>query len=133
MQIIVFTLNDKNYAINTANVEEITKTISLTKVPNAEDWTEGLINLRGNVVTLVNMNKLLLQEEDSCYNNIIIVNVEEEKIGILVKEVVEVVNIEEEKMESFNNGNKGIIGIYRIDDRLINILDIHSLLYKNEG
>lgn len=133
MQIIVFTLNDKYYAINTEYVEEITKTISLTNVPNSEDWTEGLINLRGNVVTLVNMNKLLLQDVDSCYNNIIIVNVEEEKIGILVKEVMEVVNIEEEKIENFNKENNGIMGIYRISDRLINILDIHSLLYKNEG
>lgn len=133
MQIIIFTLNDKYYAINTEQVEEITKTISLTKVPNAEGWTEGLINLRGNVITLVNLSKLLLQNEDSCYNNIIIVNIDEEKIGILVKEVMEVVNIEEEKMESFNDENKGIVGIYRIDNRIINIVDIHSLLYKNEG
>lgn len=133
MQIIIFTLNDKYYAINTEIVEEITKTMSFSKVPNSEEWTEGLINLRGNVVTLVNMNKLLLQSEDSCYNNIIIVNNEEEKIGILVKEVMEVVNIEEEKMESFNADKGGIIGIYRIDNRIINILDIHSLLYKNEG
>lgn len=133
MQIIIFTLNDKYYAINTEIVEEITKTMSFSNVPNSEEWTEGLINLRGNVVTLVNMNKLLLQSEDSCYNNIIIVNNEEEKIGILVKEVMEVVNIEEEKMESFNADKGGIIGIYRIDNRIINILDIHSLLYKNEG
>ncbi|MGO1468776.1 MAG: chemotaxis protein CheW [Tissierella sp.] len=133
MQIIIFTLNDKYYAINTKEVEEITKTISLTNVPNSEDWTEGLINLRGNVVTLINMNKLLLQEEDSCYNNIIIVENEEERIGILVKEVIEVVNIEEEKIENFNIDNDGILGIYRIENRVINIIDIDSLLYKNEG
>lgn len=133
MQIIIFTLNDKYYGIDTSEVEEITKTISLTKVPNSEDWTEGLINLRGNVVTLVNMNKLLLQEEDSCYNNIIIIGNEEERIGILVKEVMEVVNIEEKDIEDFNRENSGILGIYRIDSRVINILDIDSLLYKNEG
>lgn len=133
MQIIIFTLNDKYYAINTEIVEEITKTTSLTRVPNAEDWTEGLINLRGNVITLVNMSKLLLQNEDSCYNNIIIVNIEEEKVGILVKEVMEVVNIEEAEIENFNRQNTGIVGIYRIDNRIINIVDIHSLLYKNEG
>lgn len=133
MQIIIFTLNDKYYAINTEVVEEITKTMPLTKVPNSEDWTEGLINLRGNVITLVNMSKLLLQNEDSCYNNIIIVNIEEEKIGILVKEVMEVVNIEDIEIENFNTQDTGIFGIYRIDNRIINIVDIHSLLYKNEG
>ena len=133
MQIIIFTLNDKYYAIDTAEVEEITKTISLTHVPNSENWTEGLINLRGNVVTLVNMNKLLLQTEDLCYNNIIIIGNEEERIGILVKEVMEVVNIKEEEIEDFNRENEGIVGIYRINNRVINIIDIESLLYKNEG
>ncbi len=133
MQIIVFTLNNKYYAINTEQIEEITKTTNFTKVPNATDWTEGLINLRGNVVTLVNLSKLLLQEEDSCYNNIIIVNVEDERIGILVKDVIEVVNIEDEEIETFNTRDLGIDGIYRIDNRIINIVNIHSLLYKNEG
>ncbi len=133
MQIIIFTLNDKYYAIDTEEIEEITNTTSLTKVSNAEEWIEGLINLRGNVITLVNMSKLLLQNEDSCYNNIIIVNTNDEKIGILVKEVIEVVDIEEDEMEIFNREDRGIIGIYRIDNRIINIVDVDSLLYKNEG
>lgn len=133
MQIIIFTLNDKYYAIDTKEVEEIITTTSLTKVLNAEEWIEGLINLRGNVITLVNMSKLLLQNEDSCYNNTIIVNTNDEKIGILVKEVIEVVDIEDEEMENFNKEDRGIVGIYRIDNRIINIVDVHSLLYKNEG
>lgn len=133
MQIIIFTLNDKYYAINTENVEEITTTLSFTNVPNTEDWIEGLINLRGNVITLVNMSKLLLQDEDSSYNNIIIVNVEDGKIGILVKEVMEVVTIDDEGIEKFNQDDNGIVGTYKLDDRIINITDIYSLMNKKEG
>ena len=64
MQIIVFTLNDKYYAIDTEQVEEISKNIPSTIVPNAPYWIEGLINLRGNVVSLVNLCKILRREED---------------------------------------------------------------------
>ena len=133
MQIIIFTLNDKYYAIDTREVEEIITTTSLTKVLNAEEWVEGLINLRGNVITLVNMSKLLLQNEDSCYNNTIIVNTDDGKIGILVKEVIEVVDIQEEEMENFNKEDRGLLGIYRIDKRIINIVDIDSLFDKDQG
>ena len=55
MQIILFTLNDRHYAISTDMVEEISKQIPSTNVPNSPEWVEGIINLRGNVVTLLNL------------------------------------------------------------------------------
>ena len=134
MQIIVFTLSDKYYAIGTDRVEEITKDLAFTLVPNSPDWVEGLINLRGNVVTLVNLAKLLHQEEDMCYNNIIIIHNEEEKVGLLVKDVMEVMNIEEDEFQKVTKEDlDGILGIVRRDGRIINIVDIDKLLFKNEG
>ena len=134
MQIIVFTLSDKYYAISTDRVEEITKHLAFTLVPNSPDWVEGLINLRGNVVTLVNLSKLLHQEEDMCYNNIIIIHNEEEKVGLLVKDVMEVMNIEEDEFQKVSKEDlDGILGIVRRDGRIINIVDIDKLLFKNEG
>ena len=62
MQVIVFTLGENKYAISTDKVEEITKNDQSTEVPNSLDWVEGLINLRGNVVTLLNLSKLLQQD-----------------------------------------------------------------------
>lgn len=56
MQVIVFSLNNKLFAIPTNKVSEITKSMSSIKVPNAPYWVEGLINLRGNVVTLLNLS-----------------------------------------------------------------------------
>lgn len=134
MQIIVFTLGDKYYALRTDKVEEITKDVNITKVPNAPTWVEGIINLRGNVITLINLSKLLQQEDNLCYNNIIIVHDEEEKAGVLVKDVIEVVDIEEDDIQIVNQGSaEGILGIVRINGEIINIIDMNILISKNEG
>lgn len=134
MQIIVFTLSDKYYAIATDRVEEICKDLAFTLVPNSPDWVEGLINLRGNVVTLVNLPKLLHQEEDMCYNNIIIIHNDEEKVGLMVKDVMEVMDIQQDEFQKISkNDMDGILGIVRRDGILINIVDIDKLLFKNEG
>jgi purine-binding chemotaxis protein CheW len=134
MQIIVFTLNDNNYAITTDMVEEISRDIPSTIVPNAPNWVEGLINLRGNVVTLLNLSKLLQQEDSVCYNNIIIINNNDEKVGIMVQEVVQVIDIKDDDIQCLNSdASDGILGIVQLDDLIINILDIDTLLSKNEG
>lgn len=134
MQIIVFTLGDKFYALKTDNVEEISKNISPTKVPNAPNWVEGLINLRGNVVTLVNLSKLLQQDTDLCYNNIIIIQNNDEKIGLMVQDVMEVVDIEDSHIEKISENVKdGIIGIIQLNKEIVNIIDIGILLLENEG
>lgn len=134
MQIIVFTLSDKYYAISTDKVEEICKDLAFTLVPNSPDWVEGLINLRGNVVTLVNLSKLLYQEEDMCCNNIIIIHNDEEKVGLMVKDVMEVMDIQPDEFQKISKEElDGILGIVRRDGRIINIVDIDKLLFKNEG
>lgn len=134
MQIIVFTLSDKYYAISTDRVEEICKDLAFTLVPNSPDWVEGLINLRGNVVTLVNLPKLLHQVEDMCYNNIIIIHNDEEKVGLMVKDVMEVMDIQADEFQKIRKEElDGILGIVRRDGRIINIVDIDKLLFKNEG
>ena len=134
MQIIVFTLNDKYYAINTEHVEEISRNIPSTRVPSAPYWIEGLINLRGNVVSLVNLCKLLRKEDDRCYNNIILINDEDEKVGLLVKDVIEVIEIEADNIERVHTQVvDGIVGIIQLNEYIVNIIDIRILLAENEG
>lgn len=129
MQIIVFTLSEKYYAISTDNVDEISNKIPATIVPNAPDWVEGLINLRGNVVTLVNLCKLLQQCDDKCYNNIIILNNATEKIGILVKDVFEVTNINNDDIQRISDEvSDYLMGIVRIEGNIVNIVDLDKLI-----
>lgn len=134
MQIIVFRLEKDYYAISTEFVEEIIRDITVTKVPNSDNWIEGLINLRGNVVTLVNLAKLLERDIKLCYNDVIIINNDEEKLGIMVENVEEVINISEKDIQNINeNENHGIVGIIESSDKIVNIINIESLLVKNEG
>lgn len=133
MQVVIFTLEDKYYAINTESVDEIITKIKATKVPNSQEWVEGLINLRGNVVTLINLFKLLHHEDDLCYN-IIIINHEDEKIGLLVKDIVGVIDIENRDIEKVNEKVvDGIIGVVKREAHIINIIDIDVLFSENEG
>ena len=129
MKIIVFTLGEKYYAISTEKVDEISKKIPSTNIPNSPEWVEGLINLRGNVVTLVNLSQLLQQEDDQCYNNIIIINNTDEKTGILVKDVFEVANIDNKDIQKITDEeSEHIMGIIRMEDNLINIVDFDNLI-----
>ena len=129
MQIIIFKLKDKYYALNTDMVEEISKTITSTNVPNAPEWIDGLTNLRGYVVTLLNLGFLLEIEESLCYNNIIICNYQDEKIGLLVEEIIGVREIETDMIRKVsNNMKKGILGILQTKDFIVNIIDVNSLL-----
>lgn len=134
MQIIVFTLSNKYYGIATDKVEEISKKIKSTLVPNAPSWVEGVINLRGNVVSLLNLSKLLHQDNSVCYNNIIIIKNEEEQVGLMVKDVVQVMDVDNKDIQKLGSENNDeFIGILKTSDKIINIIDIDILLSKNEG
>lgn len=128
-QIIVFTLGERYYAVNSDQVEEISKMIDSTLVPKAQKHIEGLINLRGNVVALVNLSKLLLLEDKECYNNIVIINRQDEKLGILVTEVKEVLKIREEEIEKVSTETKsGVVGIIQLDNQLVNYIDLDRII-----
>ncbi|NLL82210.1 MAG: purine-binding chemotaxis protein CheW [Tissierellia bacterium] len=134
MQVIVFTLGESRYAISTDKVEEITKNIQSTEVPNSPDWVEGIINLRGNVVTLLNLSKLLQQDCTMCYNNIIILKDDDEKVGLLIGNVDQVMDLEDSEIQKITDEEKTeFSGIIHMDDTIVNMIDIEILLSKNEG
>jgi purine-binding chemotaxis protein CheW len=134
VQVIVFSLNEKLFAIPTNKVSEITKSMPLIKVPNAPDWVEGLINLRGNVVTLINLSKILFIEDKLCYNSIIILNYEDDLLGLLVDEVEQVLNIKEEQIQILKKeDNQNIMGIVDINDKIIDVIDIEKLVEQIEN
>lgn len=133
MQIVIFLLGEKRYAFKTEKVLEISKDANPTIVPNSPDWVEGLVNLRGDIVTMINLSKVLQLDDSLCYNKFIILDNDDEKIGLMVTEVIEVVDIEDEQLQKVDNSdNTGVVGIVKLDDEIINIIDINSLM-KKEG
>lgn len=132
MQIVVFKLGDEHFAVETDRVQSINDIMSITRVPKAPKYIKGLINLRGSIKSLVDLNLLLNVNHGNEQNNIIILTVEDEEIGILVDEVEEVLDIEEKSIQKLDkDADKSqpyIKGILNYEDKLLTIIDIDKIL-----
>ncbi|MCG8683740.1 MAG: chemotaxis protein CheW [Desulfobacterales bacterium] len=121
--------------INILNIQEINKHFEITKVPQASDYIKGILNLRGRIVTIIDLGKKLGLDpvtEDKDNRNII-VNSEDEHIGLLVDAISDVVLTQQENIEpapSNIGGVKGKFfqGVLKTEDQLIGILDIDEVL-----
>lgn len=130
MQIVVFKLGEEHFAVDTERVQGINDMMVVTKVPKAPSYIKGLINLRGSIKSLVDINLLLDLKSDNKQENIIILKVQDEEIGISVDEVEEVLDVEEKDIQKVeaNANSQYIKGIINIDGRLLTIIDIDNLL-----
>ena len=132
MQIVVFKLGDEHFAVETDRVQSINDIMSITKVPKAPSYIKGLINLRGSIKSLVDLNLLLDVNHGNEQNSIIILTVEDEEIGISVDEVEEVLDIDEKNIQKLDKDTDKaqpyIKGILNYEDKLLTIIDIDKLL-----
>ncbi|MCK5164332.1 MAG: chemotaxis protein CheW [Desulfobacula sp.] len=121
--------------INILNIQEINKHFDITQVPQASDYIEGILNLRGRIVTIIDLGKKLGLEpvnKDKDNRNII-VNSDDEHIGLLVDGISDVVLAKAENIEpapSNIGGVKGKFfqGVLKTEKQLIGILDIDEVL-----
>lgn len=121
--------------IDILNIQEINKNFEITKVPQAADYVEGILNLRGRIVTIIDLGKKLgLEPASKAKNNRnIIVNSEDEHIGLLVDSIADVVLAKSSAIEpapSNIGGVKGKFfeGVLKTETSLIGILDINEVL-----
>ncbi|SEF99995.1 purine-binding chemotaxis protein CheW [Caloramator fervidus] len=130
MQIVIFTLGNEKFALDTSIVHGIEKMMSITKVPNAPYYVRGLINLRGNIITVVDLKSLLNKYAKDEEENIIVVEVNEEKIGLIVDKVDEVIEIENEMIEKSVENVSYIKGIINLEGQIITLLEGEALLTR---
>lgn len=132
MQFVIFKLGEEHFAIETEKILSINDMMTITTVPKAPNYIKGLINLRGSIKSLVNINLLLNIQSHKEQNNIIILKVNEEEIGISVDEVEEVIDIEEHKLQKLGTHNMEnyIKGVLELDDKLLTVIDIERLINK---
>ncbi len=130
MQIIVYKLNDEEFAIETSKVQGINDLMEITKVPGAPLYIKGLINLRGNVISLLDLELLLdIEKSGDNKNNIIILNIKEEQVGVVVDAVNEVMDIDDSKMEKIKDEkNRSYVkSVINLGDRIVTLIDIDEL------
>ncbi len=105
IQWVTFKLDEEIYGINVMQVQEVLRLTEIAPVPGAPDYVMGIVNLRGNVVTVIDTRKRfgLLQKEPDDATRIVIVEVDSQVIGILVDSVADVVNLSLSEIDSTPN------------------------------
>jgi purine-binding chemotaxis protein CheW len=138
-QLILFSLGKGNYGIPIENVFEIKKMEEITIVPKAPKFIEGVINLRGNVIPVVDLRKRfgMEQVEITKKTKIIIVEIGKRQFGLIVDSVAEVVTLSNDQIEPSLPTVSGlkaefINGIGKLTGKLIIILEISRILSSSE-
>ncbi len=137
LQLVTFTLGTEEYAIDILNVQEINRITEITKVPNSPDYVEGVINLRGKVIPVINLRRKFNFEQKVTDDNsrIIIVEIQGVTNGLVVDSVLEVLRIPLDSVEdtppmSVELNSHFISGIAKLDNRLIILIELDKLMGK---
>lgn len=130
MQMILFKLNQQYYLISAAMVEEVVDTMAITQVPLAPQWVEGLINLRGTVITVVNLAALINVAQSAVNKNILVLKHEGNRKGLLIEEVMEVLDIEQQDIQLAGiNSEAHFSGIVAVENVIANVIDVTKLSF----
>ncbi|MGD8176746.1 chemotaxis protein CheW [Marinimicrobium sp. ARAG 43.8] len=139
MQWVTFRLDGETYGINVMQVQEVLRYSEIAPVPGAPAYVLGIINLRGNVVTVIDTRHRFALAEGEVTDNtrIVIIETDNHVIGILVDSVAEVVYLNQSEIETAPNvGNeesaKFIQGVCHKNDELLILIDLNKLLSNEE-
>ena len=138
-QLVSFKIDNEEFGIDILNVQEINKMTQITKVPNSPKFVEGVINLRGRVIPVVNLRvKMdLPNKEYDKDTRIIVVDLTGKTVGFLVDSVSEVLRIPRNIMEPPPSIVAGINSNYitavgKLEDGLLILLDLEQILKQEE-
>lgn len=143
-QYLTFKVGSEIYGLKLKQAKEIIKPPKVTNVPNTEEYILGVINLRGQVIPVINLkNKLGLKEDDikdlskAKNKKIVVINIKDMLIGLYVDGVNEVMNLAVEDIEGVADNKTGIRdeyikGVSTFSDVLIIVLDINNLLFDQK-
>lgn len=135
MQTVVFRLEEDFLSCPVSQVQEIIKVDNITSLPKSRSEVRGVIDRRGNVITIIDLAKALNKDVELSVkkSQLIILHVEDENLGVLVSEVTEIPTISKEEIEELSEGegvgNKEdyMEGIIKRKEDLIVLIDLISL------
>jgi purine-binding chemotaxis protein CheW len=139
LQWVTFKLQQETYGINVMQVQEVLRYTEIAPVPGSPDYVMGIINLRGNVVTVIDTRTRFGLEGSEVSDNsrIVIIEADKQVIGILVDSVAEVVYLKASEIDTAPNvGNdesaKFIQGVTNREGELLILVDLNKLLTDEE-
>lgn len=143
LHLVTFRIGSELFGVSIDTVQEIVRVPAITKIPQSPEFVEGVINLRGRVITVVDMRKRLNQvavTETGVWgrkNRILVIETGGRQVGVIVDEVAEVLKLAKERVEQAapmvaGLSNQYITGVGKLDDNLLILIDIEKILTANQ-
>jgi purine-binding chemotaxis protein CheW len=139
LQVVGFRIGNETFGVRIGSVREIVRVPEITAVPSAPETIEGVINLRGKIIPVMDLRKRFGQTEiqPDKKNRILVVELDNKLVGLIVNAASEVLRIAPSEIEApgnlFAEGESGYVtGVGKLKGRLIILLDIAKLLHHPE-
>lgn len=139
LQIVGFRVGRETFGLPISTVREIVRVPEITSVPNAPDYIEGVINLRGRIIPVVDLRKRFgeVLPEPSRKNRIVVVELDGRVVGLMVNSASEVLRIPPSEIEAphnvFQEGELNYItGVGKLKGRLVILLDLNRILQRGD-
>ena len=143
-QLVTFQLGDELYGVDIMDVKEIVKTQSVRPIPQAPYYVEGIFNLRSQIIPVVSLHKRfrlkmleITEDDDEDQGGFIILNIEGNKIGIIIDKINRVVTVQQDEVKPppqmlSGIGSEYIQGVIRQENGYLVMLDIRRLFNSKE-
>jgi purine-binding chemotaxis protein CheW len=139
LQLVSFNIGNEEFAVDILKVQEINRMADITRVPKSPPFVEGVINLRGKVIPIVDLRKRFNLEERKATKEtrIIVVDMDGKVVGLIVDSVSEVLRLPADTIEPpppivAGIESEYIKGVGKLDDRLLILLDLNKIFSSEE-
>lgn len=139
LQVVGFRIGRETFGLPIAMVREIVRVPEITSVPNVPDYVEGVINLRGRIIPVIDLRKRFGQKtlDPDKRNRIVVVEVDTRALGLLVHSASEVLKVPPSEVESpqnvFQEGELSYVsGVAKLNSRLVILINLPRLLQAGE-
>ncbi|SHH14165.1 purine-binding chemotaxis protein CheW [Thermosyntropha lipolytica DSM 11003] len=133
-QYVVFTVANQHLGLDIVNIQEITRYMAPTRMPEMPEYVEGIINLRGKIIPVINLRTFFNMEKEkvTAESRIIVVSIDDSQVGFLVDAVAQVTRINESEIEKAGEdstySSEYIVGLAKQGEKIILLLDPARLL-----
>jgi purine-binding chemotaxis protein CheW len=139
IQLVTFSIGEEEFGVDILKVQEIIRTMEITKVPRAQAFVEGVINLRGKVIPIIDLRRRfgLSSKAHDKHTRIIVIEINNMIVGFVVDSVSEVLRIPSGTVEPpppvvAGVDSEYISGVGKLQDRLLILLDLDKLLSSED-
>lgn len=139
VQVVSFKLGSEEYGVDIAQVQEINRMVAVTHVPRAPQFMEGVINLRGQLIPIIDLRARfgMPRAEHTKSTRIVVTEIGAKRVGMVVDSVSEVLRLPLDQIEEAPEMITGveteyIRGVGKIEDRLIILLDLAKIISGSE-